>query len=308
MLSRIKMSNKHKIVISSICLLVLVVVSGIFFTSHNVAVLNPKGTIAKQELDLIITSTILMMLVVVPVLVMTFVIAWKYRVGNKTARYSPDWDHNNLVEITWWVIPTVIILMLSVMTWNSSHSLDPFKPLSAKANPLKIQAIALQWRWLFIYPDLDIATVNYIQFPKNTPIDFEITSDAPMNSLWIPQLGGQIYAMAGMSTKLHLMADQLGSFDGSSANLSGQGFAGMKFVARSSTQAQYDSWLQQVRNSSKILNSVTYTQLAKPSTDTSVGYFSRVSFGLYNDVLGKYMQPGYNLPLSVRTNKVGASL
>jgi len=201
------MSKKLKLVGFLLLSLGVVLLVAGYLHGHSIAVLNPQGFIANKERGLIVTITLLMLIVVIPVFALTFAIAWKYREGNTAARYSPEWDHNRWVEAVWWAVPLVLITVISMISWSSSHELDPFRPLRSANPPITIQVVALQWKWLFIYPDQNIATVNFVQFPANTPVDFQITSDAPMNSFWIPQLGGQIYAMAGMSTQLHLMEE-----------------------------------------------------------------------------------------------------
>lgn len=263
----------------------------IFLQSNNIAVLNPKGLIANQERDLMVTATLLMLIVVIPVFILTFFIAWKYRASNKKAKYTPEWDHNRVIETIWWVIPLALIMVLSVMIWKSSHDLDPFKPIETSVKPLTIQVVALQWKWLFIYPESKLASVNFIQFPEDTPINFEVTADAPMNSFWIPSLGGQIYAMSGMSTKLHLMADEVGDFKGSSANISGRGFSGMRFTARASSKVDFETWLQSVKQSEVPLSMDEYNKVARPSENHPAVYYSSVEEGLYNKVIMKYMVP-----------------
>lgn len=259
-----------------------------YLRGHNIAVLNPQGIIAHQERGLLVTITLLMLIVVIPVFGLTFAIAWKYRQGNTGARYTPEWDHNRWAETVWWTVPLVLIAIISIMSWSSSHELDPSKPL-ASANPaITVQVVALQWKWLFIYPGQNIATVNYVAFPANTPVNFQITADAPMNSFWIPQLGGQIYAMAGMTTQLHLMADGAGSYRGSSANLSGQGFADMKFTAKSSSTADFDKWVRSVKHSQNDLTLAGYHDLVQPSQDNLAVDYSSIPAGLYNSILSKY--------------------
>lgn len=258
------------------------------------AVLHPKGQIADRQYDLIVFATVLSCVIVIPVLIMTFAIAWKYREKNKDpkvqAAYRPDWDHSRKLETIWWGIPCAIILVLAVVTWNSSHALDPAKPIQqAENHPITIQVIALQWKWLFIYPEQHIATVNYVQFPEQTPVNFEITSDAPMNSFWIPELGGQVYAMSGMNTKLHLMADSTGVYGGSSANLSGKGFADMKFQARSSSLDNFNAWVTSVKKSSFNLDASTYAHLAQPGSNNQTMYYASVPYGLYDTVIDTYM-------------------
>jgi cytochrome o ubiquinol oxidase subunit 2 len=222
---------------------------------------------------------------------MLFYFAWKYSASNTQANYMPDWDSNRKLEAIWWSIPLLLIIILAVITWRTSYALDPFRPLESDKKPVRIQVVALEWKWLFIYPELQIATVNYLQFPEGTPVNFEVTADAPMNSFWIPKLGGQIYAMSGMTTKLHLMADNQGIYEGSSANLSGDGFSGMKFVAESTSQAAFDDWVKANR-SAEILDSTKYKELAEPSKDNPVRSFMLADTKIYDNVINKYMVPG----------------
>lgn len=255
------------------------------------AMMNPKGIIAYHERNLIYLATILMLIVVIPVLIMTFVICLRYRANNKHAKYAPDWHHSALAESIWWGFPCLIILILSVVTWITTHELDPFKPLEHEEKPLNIQVVALQWKWLFIYPEQKIATVNFIQFPEKTPLNFDVTADAPMNAFWIPELGSQIYAMTGMKTKVHLIADTIGTFRGSSANLSGKGFAGMTFQAKSSSPEDFENWVKSVKDSKERLNFATYTQLAKPSEYDPVQLYALDDDNLFDQIIMKFMKP-----------------
>jgi cytochrome o ubiquinol oxidase subunit 2 len=279
------------------CLLPLSIFSciAVLAHGHTIALLEPKGIIALQEHKLMVTATLLMLVVVLPVFALTAWIAWTYRASNTKAKYTPNWDHNSVLEFIWWAVPCSIIFILAIITWNSSHQLDPYKKIASSKPPITIQVVALPWKWLFIYPQQQIATVNYVQFPKDTPIHFVITADAPMNSFWIPQLGGQIYAMPGMSTQLNLMADGVGTYAGSSANLSGEGFAGMKFTARSSTETDFNSWVDQVRTSRNSLNQATYSALAKPSKDSPPTFYSSAQMGLYDTVIMKFMAPSTDM-------------
>jgi cytochrome o ubiquinol oxidase subunit II len=288
------MSKRAKILLSAILIGAICTFSFMFLRGANIDVLEPKGTVAAQQKDLLITATLLMLIVVIPVFILTFAFAVRYREGNTKAKYSPELDGHRLTEIIWWTIPFIIILILAGITWRSSHSLDPFKPLEAQNKPLRVQVVALQWKWLFIYPDQKIASVNYLQFPENTPINFEITSDAPMNSFWIPQLGGQVYAMSGMTTRLSLMADNQGTYDGSSANLSGEGFADMKFTASSTSQAAFDDWVRSTTYSSETLSEKTYTDLAKPAKSDKL-LFAVSDTGIYDKIVMKYMEPNSEL-------------
>lgn len=253
-------------------------------------ILDPKGQVAADEKSLIITATLLMLLVVIPVIVMTFLFAWKYRASNKDAIYTPKWSHSNKIEAVVWIIPIIIVACLAVVTWNTTHKLDPYRPLDSDKKPINVQVVALNWKWLFIYPDLNIASVNQLAFPKNVPVNFRITSDAAMNSFFIPQLGGQIYAMAGMETKLHLIANEAGTYKGMSSNYSGAGFSGMKFNAiATETPEQFDAWVQKVRAAGKPLNADAYLALAKPSENNAVAYYAMPEPRLFDAVLHKYM-------------------
>jgi cytochrome o ubiquinol oxidase subunit II len=263
----------------------------LFIFSDRIAILNPKGLIALKQRDLIITSILLMLIVVIPVFVMTTIFAWKYRAGNTKAKYNPNWDYSFLVEAIWWGIPCAIIFVLAIIIWQSSHELDPFEPLEADKKPLTIQVVALQWKWLFIYPEQEVATINFIQFPERTPIRFEITADAPMNSFWIPQLGGQIYAMPGMRTELNLIADEAGSFNGLSANLSGEGFARMTFTAKATSETEFNQWIQEVKQSAGNFNFEDYQQLVKPTEENPVAFFLLQDRELFDQILMKYMMP-----------------
>jgi cytochrome o ubiquinol oxidase subunit 2 len=290
--------SRKKILAGVLLALGLIVVSYFYLRRLNFAVLQPAGVIGEKERNLIYIALGLSVIVVVPVFIMLFLFSWKYREGNTKAKYQPDFINSRKLEAFWWGIPFAIILILSVITWNSSHDLDPFRPLQAYAKPLNVQVVALQWRWLFIYPDYGMATVNYLQIPTKTPVNFEITSDAPMNSFWIPQLGGQIYAMPGMTTHLNLMASKAGDYTGKSANISGTGFAGMTFTTRASSQKNFKSWIKQLGAANNTLTQDSYDQLAKPSEDHRVVYFSSVDNKLYHRTVMKYKEPS-NTPTEI---------
>ena len=260
----------------------------------NWTLLNPVGQIGIEERNLIITATLLMLLVVVPVIAMTFIFAWKYRASNKDATYAPKWSHSTKIEVVIWTVPILIILALGVLTYKSTHALDPYRPLESDVKPLTIEVVAMDWKWLFIYPEQGIATVNKIVFPANTPINFRITSDTVMNSFFIPGLGGQIYAMAGMQTKLHLIANHNAELDGISANYSGAGFTGMKFKAIATSQADFDAWVNEVKASPKQLDQAEYAALSKPSQNNPVALYSSYAPNLFQTIIDKYegMTPG----------------
>lgn len=285
------MSKKTKIAILLVLVLGLVSAAVWYLHGANIPVLEPKGTIGHKERNLMLFTVLLGLVVIIPVFVMTIVIAVRYREGNAkhAHRYAPDWDRNRAAEFTWWAIPIAIITVLSVVTWTSTYALDPWKPLASHAKPMTIQVVSLDWKWLFIYPEQRVASVNFVQIPTDTPVNFAITSDSVMNSFWIPALGGQMYSMPGMLTQLHLAADRAGDYAGSSANISGEGFAGMKFTARASSQADFDKWVQQAKKSPNNLTQRSYDQLAKPSKNDRPTYYANVQSGLYDTIMMKYM-------------------
>ncbi|MDJ0651970.1 MAG: ubiquinol oxidase subunit II [Simkaniaceae bacterium] len=263
----------------------------LYISTHNIPILEPKGLISDQERDLIVTCSLLMLIVVVPVLILTFVFAWKYREKNEQSKHTPDWEHNYIAEICWWGVPFVIVVILAVITWKTSHELNPFKPIVNDKQPVEIQAVALNWKWLFIYPEQGIATINLVQFPEKTPIKFEITADAPMNSFWIPQLGGQIYAMPAMRSKLYLVANEQGNYSGRSSNINGKGFAGMVFTAKATSEQEFGTWVESVRGSGKSLTMERYSKLSEPSEYDPVSYYTLPDKDLFHKIIRKYMTP-----------------
>jgi len=276
----------------------ILVVAGAFVAwylhGRPVAITQPAGTVGIKERNLMLLALTLSVIVVVPVFIMAGLIAWRYREQNpRPAKYQPEWDHSRLFEGIWWGIPIVIIGILSVVTWNSSHALDPYRSLDGQSDvsALHIQVVALDWKWLFIYPDQHIASVNLAEIPTGQQVDFEVTSDTIMNSFWVPALGGQIYAMPGMSTHLHEQVDKPGEYLGSPANIAGHGFARMDFTVRAASKQQFDNWVIEARQANRNLTDETYKQLAKPSDSVPVGYYSWVNDGLFSDVVMKYMMP-----------------
>ncbi len=254
-------------------------------------VLNPMGPVAADEKQLLIDALCLMLIIIIPVIVLTLWIARRYRASNTKAKYSPNWGHGTLLEAGWWVLPIIIIAVLGTLTWRTTHSLDPYKPIESKAEPLNIQVVSLQWRWLFIYPQQNIATLDFVEFPVQTPISFSVTSDAPMNSFQIRQLAGQIYAMNGMKTELHLIASKTGDYEGRSVNFSGPGFADMTFVAHVVSQSDFNTWVNTVKKGNNVLSLPAYKQLALPTQDHSVQLYSSVVPDLFNTIIMSYMGP-----------------
>lgn len=257
----------------------------------NIAVLFPKGIIGLEERNLLFIIQALMLVIILPVYILTFIFSWKYRADNPKGKYDPDLVDNKIAEFIWWGVPIVMTLIVAVLTWFKTHELDPYKPIPSPNKEITIQVVALQWKWLFIYPEQKIATVNFLQIPNETPVRFEITADAPMNSFWIPDLGGQIYAMPSMRTLLHLMANQEGDFRGSSANISGEGFAGMNFITRVSSTEAYNEWLATAKQAPQGFGPEEYDRLAAPSKNNPVEVFQLKDPNLFEQILTKYMHP-----------------
>ena len=230
-------------------------------------VLDPQGPIASAERLLLINSTAIMLVVVIPVIVATLAFAWWYRSSNTRATRDTDESYEGRVELVIWSIPALTVILLGGVIWIGSHQLDPRAPIPGKSDPLHVDVVALDWKWLFIYPDQGVAAVNQLVIPAGTPIAFRLTSATVMNSFFVPQLGSQIYTMGGMTTHLNLLADQPGEFPGFSANYSGDGFSWMRFVVKSVPTADFNTWLAQVRGAGSPLDAAAYAELAKPSKD-----------------------------------------
>ena len=259
----------------------------------TIPVLNPAGPVALAERSVIFTAFALSAIVVVPVFVLLFYFAWKYRATRENAhtRHEPDWDHDSLLaEFSWWLVPAIIIFCLGIVMWRSSRALDPYVPLKSDVSPLEVQVVALNWKWLFIYPQLGVASVNLLEFPANVPVHFSLTADAPMNSFWIPALGGQIMVMPGMQTQLNLMASRTGDFNGYSANISGEGFADMAFKARAVTSDEFAQWLHQARMRT-LLTQSAYAKLALPSSNVPAAQYLLSDRNLYTDIMQQFSAP-----------------
>ncbi len=254
-------------------------------------VLEPSGSVAIQQRNLFMFALIIMSTVAIPVFILLVIISWKYRAGNTKARYTPKWSSNRTLEAVWWVIPIMIVAVLSWVSWQSSHHLDPFTPIVSQKHTVKIQVVALQWKWLFIYPESSVASVNELYIPVNTPVEFSIASDAPMNSFWIPELGGQIYAMNGMDTKLHLIADKTGIFRGMSSNISGEGFADMNFLVYAVEEAVFMPTLMEKSNGKDSLTLTSYASLAEPNVLTEPQWYKAPDMTLFQSVIDKYALP-----------------
>ncbi len=256
---------------------------------------DSKGAVGIAQRDLILVCIGLMLIVVIPAIILSIVFPWKYRASNKNADYAPDWAHSTKIEIVVWGVPLIIIAILTAIVWKSTHELDPYRPLDVPGEPLHVQVIATDWKWVFVYPDLGIATINQLNFPVDRQVEFEITSNSTMNTFFIPQLGGQIYAMAGMRTKLHLVANEVGEYRGMSGNYSGHGFSKMNFIATASTDEDFDRWVKQVRSSAPIVfDFATFKRIAQPSHGHAVVHFAKVEPGLFKRVIDQFIGVGEN--------------
>lgn len=267
----------------------------------EMVVMSPSGDIAAQQRDLIVISTILMLIIIVPVMALTVLFAWRYRASNKSATYDPDWHHSTRLEVVIWSAPLAIIIALGAITWISTHLLDPFRPLDRisqskpmppDARPLDVQVVALDWKWLFFYPEYGIATVNELAAPVDRPITFHITASSVMNSFFIPALAGQIYAMPGMETKLHAVINKPGDFNGFSANYSGAGFSRMNFKFLGLDHKAFDEWIAKAKAEGSPLDQDVYRALERPSEGEPVRYYASVETGLYNKILNMCALPG----------------
>ncbi|WP_421983491.1 ubiquinol oxidase subunit II [Roseibium sp.] len=258
----------------------------------NAPVLHPKGPIALAERDLLFTAFWVMMIVAIPAIVLTLFFVWRYRSGAKTAAYSPDWDSSWKIEMVVWLVPAAIIVVLGTLVWQSTHKLDPYKAIASDKAAFKVQAIALDWKWLFLYPELGVASVNELAFPADRPLSIEITSDTVMNSLMIPALGGQIYAMAGMRSELNLLADEPGTFMGRNTMYSGDGFPDQHFKAHAMSEADFTSWKTKVSGQGTSLDCKSYLELHKQSVADPVTYFASFEADLFKLILQKYAPAG----------------
>jgi cytochrome o ubiquinol oxidase subunit 2 len=304
-----------------------VALPAVLLAGCNTVLLHPSGAVAAQQSHLIVASTVLMLLIVVPVIALTLLFAWRYRQSNTEAVYAPDWDHSTQLELVIWAAPLLIIIALGALTWISSHTLDPYRPLkrgnefhaatagaaaapglanaavNAKGTadaappgvgPLVVEVVALDWKWLFIYPEQGIAVVNELAAPVDVPIQFRITASSVMNSFFIPALAGQIYAMPGMQTQLNAVINEQGEFEGFSANYSGAGFSGMHFKFHGLTNADFDKWVESAKSSAGPLDAESYQQLARPSERDPVRRYSAVADGLYEAILTQCVKPCRN--------------
>jgi cytochrome o ubiquinol oxidase subunit II len=252
----------------------------------NTGVLDPQGPIAHAERLILLDATAIMLAVVVPVILATLVFAWWFRASNLKATYRPNWAYSGRLEFIVWSIPALVVLFLGGIGWVSSHDLDPGKPLQSDVAPIEVQVVSLDWKWLFIYPAQGIASVNRLVVPASTPIHFRLTSATVMNSFFVPQLGTQIYTMAGMATQLNLQADQPGTYPGLSAQFSGDGFADMHFDVEAMPQAAFGEWADQTKAKAPVLDDAAYAELARNSSAVAPAVYRGVDPGLFDNIVG----------------------
>lgn len=262
----------------------------VFLSScSNLIVLDSKGPIGQEETFLIYMAFALMLIVVIPVFVMAFWFAIKYRASNKKADYQPNWAHSTKIEWVIWMVPIAIIVALSYLTWTRTYQLDPYKPIQSEVKPLHVEVVSMDWNWLFIYPDYNLATVNELVVPTKTPLSFKLTSASVMTSFFIPQLGSQMYAMAGMRTRLNLLADEPGTYEGHNLEFSGKGYNTMHFDVLAKNPEEFQEWVKQAQQSPDSLTMPNYMKLSEPSTNYPVTVYSFVVPGLFDHIMSKYM-------------------
>src|SRR5271170_8068178 len=277
--------------------------AGLLFSagcSHGV--LDPQGPVGTAEKLILYDATAIMLAVVIPVIVCTLVVAVWFRASNKRARRRPEWEYSGRIEFVTWSIPAMIVIFLGGIAWISSHDLDPHKALVSSVQPVEIEVISLDWKWVFIYPQEQLATVNQLVIPVNTPIHFKLTSGSVMNSFFVPQLGSQIYTMAGMTTQLNLLASREGTYSGLSAQFSGDGFSDMRFDVRAVSEEEYKAWLASTHAGTEPLDVVRYTKLATPSRDDAPAAFGHVTVGLFESIVRSHGAPISSSPPSASTN------
>jgi cytochrome o ubiquinol oxidase subunit 2 len=255
----------------------------------DIVLFNPKGLIAQEQSHLMMFSVAVLLSVAIPTLSLLYFFAWRYRESSPKIRHDPNRRLGRLSAVGLWVVPVVVLLVLASVMLPATYNLDPHKAIASDVKPLTIQVIAMRWKWLFIYPEQNIATVDFIQIPTNRPVRFYLTADeAPMNSFWIPHLGGQLYAMTGHNNLLNLMATSNGDYTGSAAEINGPGFAGMKFTTRASSNQDFDTWVQTVKWSSNRLGWAEYNKLLAPSENNPTQLYSSAQTDIYDTVLLKY--------------------
>ena len=254
-------------------------------------ILNPVGPVGSAEKTILINSTAIMLAIIIPTMIATVAVAWWFRAGNRKAVYRPDWEYSGAVELVVWSIPALTVLLLGGIAWIGSHDLDPAKPLESPNAPVTVQVVSLDWKWLFIYPDQGIATVNQLVVPAGTPVNFQLTSATVWNVFFVPQMGTMIYTMPRMTTRLNLQADKQGVYDGLSAHYSGDGFSGMRFKVHAVPPQQFAAWVQSARGTPKALDGAAYAELVKPSSYVKPMTYGAVAPRLFEAIVANRAPP-----------------
>ena len=266
-------------------------VAALTSASCSRGVLDPVGPVAAAEKLILVNSTAIMLAIIIPTIIATIAFAWWFRRGNRKATYRPDWEYSGAIELVVWSIPAMTIMLLGGIAWIGSHDLEPSKPLKSSVRPLNVQVVSLDWKWLFIYPEQGVATVNQLVVPAGTPINFQLTSATVWNSFFVPQLGSMIYTMPRMTTRLNLQADKLGVYDGLSSHYSGQGFSGMRFKVHAVSPQQFAAWAQGARGTRQALDGRTYAELSKPSSYVKPIIFGGVAPDLFDAIVSNRAPP-----------------
>jgi cytochrome o ubiquinol oxidase subunit 2 len=265
--------------------IVTLLVAGSFATlTRAEGVLDPQGPIAYAERMILLNATTIMLVVVAPVIALTLAFAWRYRASNTGASYEPNWAESGRIEFVVWSIPAMVVLLLAGVAWTSSHDLDPARKLVSDLKPVRIEVVSLDWKWLFIYPDSEVATLNQVIVPAGVPIEFVLTSTNVMDAFWVPQLGSQIYTMPGMTTRLYLLAEHAGDYAGVSSNFSGDGFSDMRFVVHAVSPAAFSRWLGDTRAGGEMLDGGAYSRLARTGSDVSIKTYASIEPGLFERI------------------------
>jgi len=273
----------------------------------NRGILDPVGPVGSAEKTILINSTAIMLAIIIPTMIATVAVAWWFRRGNEKAVYRPDWEYSGAIELVVWAIPAMTIMLLGGIAWIGSHQLDPAKPLKSDKAPINVQVVSLDWKWLFIYPDQHIATVNQLVIPAGTPVNFKLTSATVWNTFFVPQMGSMIYTMPRMAVRLNLQADRIGVFPGRSAHFSGDGFPGMEFNVHSVPPAQFAAWTQAAHAGSQVLDARAYAQLSKPTSYVKPMTYSNVAPGLFDAIVTGRAPATEQLPHSRPAPGIGST-
>lgn len=283
--------KKYKPLYVTACVVAVLVIVGWWLVSTaDFTLFSPAGEVAKRQRNILLFALSMSAIVVIPVFTLYGIFAWRYRENgtSKKRKYTPEWSSNKWLEIVWWGIPILIISIMAATAWITAHSLDPYRPLKSANKTVQVQVVALEWKWLFLYPEQKVATINHLVIPEKTPIHFTIGADAPMSAFWIPTLGSQIYAMNGMSAQLNLMADRTGSFKGYNTNISGHGYSDMEFNVDSVSARDFADWVRDSSQRQDELTQMTFDNLVKPNIMKSQTY-SFTDTSLYDRIVEKYM-------------------